>query len=190
MNIARITQSTMSRVQVAWFQWEFLRRNEDYQKNYSDFEGRFREWFRENGNWFAETVESPTPQAKSFFRSEVAPAAQAIMRRWGISEPVNPVSDFDGKTGFRTRPGTNLMVPIFSPPEDQDGRNLRALEPELSPAEKERINRRISILETIESYSSSAKKSQGSKKPEDYRFIEVRIDIAESLESTFQQVRI
>jgi hypothetical protein len=188
MKKAWIIESLLTRVQIAWFQWEFLRRNEDYKKDYAAFESRFREWFRENGNWFVETVESPTPLAKAFFRSEVAPAAKVIMQRWGISEPVNPASNFDVNTGNQTKPGMNPMVPFFSPPEDQDDRDLRALEPELSAAEKERISRAISIIETMDSFSSSAKKPQSSKKREDYRFIEVRIDITESLESTFQRV--
>src|ERR1017187_3797145 len=182
MSKAKNVNKASTDVQIAWFKWEFLRRNEDYQKDDAWFEGRFREWFRENGNWFVTIVESPTPLAKSFFRSEVVPAARMIKQRWGISEPVNPASDFNMKTGNRTKPGTHLILPTFLPPEDQDDRDLRALEPELPPAVKERINSRFAIMERMSLDSTPP------KKPEDYRFIELKIDIAQSLESTLQRV--
>jgi hypothetical protein len=46
MSRAKKTEASSMDFQIEWFKWEFLRRNEDYQKDYAAFEARFRHLWR------------------------------------------------------------------------------------------------------------------------------------------------
>src|ERR1039458_7286231 len=37
---------------IRWYQWEFLRRNPDYKRDYDEFMARFGPWFRKRGFWY------------------------------------------------------------------------------------------------------------------------------------------
>jgi hypothetical protein len=38
--------------QLRWYQWEFLRRNPDYKRDYDELMARFGPWFRKRGFWY------------------------------------------------------------------------------------------------------------------------------------------
>jgi hypothetical protein len=37
---------------IAWYKWEFLRRNPEYRKDYANFIQEFGAWFLEHGAWY------------------------------------------------------------------------------------------------------------------------------------------
>jgi hypothetical protein len=70
-----------------WFQWEFLRRNEEYQRDHARFERQFGGWFKEHGYWWAKTGPAYSHEDLFFLYSVIGPVARNICKRWGISEP-------------------------------------------------------------------------------------------------------
>src|ERR1035437_3835401 len=91
---------TPSDIQIPWFKWEFLRRNEDYQKDFAAFEARFESWFQENGYWWSRKGPPYSRRAWFFFCTQIAPLAKEICKSWGVSGPFDPSWVFD-ETGIR-----------------------------------------------------------------------------------------
>jgi Uncharacterized conserved protein (DUF2285) len=76
---------------VARYKWEFLRRNEEYQRDYAALADQFGEWIQRYGGWNPPGyVKDQSPQAWSYFREQVEPAVWKVAQRWGIRDPVNP----------------------------------------------------------------------------------------------------
>jgi hypothetical protein len=84
---------------IAWYKWEFLRRNPEYRKDYEAFLGEFGSWLREHGYWYDQKVQW-NPVELRFFTEVIAPKAKAICERWQIREPLPPLCKFK-KSGSR-----------------------------------------------------------------------------------------
>jgi hypothetical protein len=150
--VAKRAQSLLGDHRVAWYRWQFLRRNEEYQREYAAFEARFSEWLKENDGWIPRASRNEDPEGFSFFRREVAPAASLIMDRWGTNDPLDPAE------------GERFLYSLKLGKRAEDIKQ-ELLEPELSEEEKQRI-----------------------KTAKELRFIEVRIDIAETLDTILERL--
>jgi hypothetical protein len=139
MNRVKTIADTPAEIQIPWFKWEFLRRNEDYQKDYAAFEARFGVWFRENGYWWSRNGPAYSRQAWFFFCTQVAPAAKGICKRWGVSNPFDPSWVFDA-AGVRSERGSRVSMPFFPSTDDHREWDLEAVDPALFPTEEEQIN--------------------------------------------------
>ena len=62
--------------------WEFLRRNQEFQKDYAALENQFPEWIGEYGGLI-----SPGP---SFYPEHMASAVHEISKRWWVMAPIHP----------------------------------------------------------------------------------------------------
>lgn len=159
------------------YKWEFLRRNEEYQKDYAAFEERFSEWLQRNGGWVPRVSKDEDPEAWAFFRSQVVRPVGQILQRWGISDPVNPAQSFEYPHGSGSE---SMLLLHFSKSSDfttKDDIDTKFLEPELSEEEKERIT--DSLLFPWD---------HAPQNPQELRFIKVRIDIAKTLDSIFERL--
>jgi hypothetical protein len=79
-------QSLMAREtkMIAWYKWEFLRRNAEYLKDHEAFIREFGSWFEKHGYWYDRTIEA-WGQNLRFFEAVIAPKAKAICRKMGNS---------------------------------------------------------------------------------------------------------
>jgi hypothetical protein len=79
---------------IAWYKWEFLRRNVEYRKDYVEFLREFGGWFEKHGYWYDQTVEPWGKENLRFFASVIAPKARIICERWQIRDPLSPTRNF------------------------------------------------------------------------------------------------
>jgi hypothetical protein len=71
------------------YKWEFLRRNQEFQRDYAALANQFPEWIAEHGGLVGS--DSTSDQGKlSFYREYVLPAASKITERWWVIGPVHP----------------------------------------------------------------------------------------------------
>src|SRR5579864_8158149 len=97
-------QLTESRL-IAWYKWEFLRRNHEYLRNYKEFISEFGVWFRQHGYWYDQNIRWK-PSEFRFFAKVIAPRIKIICERWQIREPVPP--SWSGMN-YYSRPG--VLIP-------------------------------------------------------------------------------
>jgi len=96
---------------VAWYKWEFLRRNPEYRKNYDSFIAEFGSWFSEHGYWYDQTTEPWSQGNFRFFASVIAPRAKAICEKWAISDPYSPDWEFTRKGVYFYKPHFEVFLP-------------------------------------------------------------------------------
>ena len=172
---------TPAEIQIPWFQWEFLRRNEDYQKDYAAFEARFGEWFRENGYWWSRRGPTYSRQAWFFFCTQIAPIAKEICKRWGVSDPFDPSWIFD-TAGIRNERGSRVSMPLFTSSDDHQEWDLEAVDPALFPTEEEQIRELLKgVPDTIVEPTRRG--------TNDRRFIRVEIDITKPNKTSIAEVQ-
>jgi len=80
---------------IAWYKWEFLRRNTEYRKDYEEFIQEFGDWFRLHGYWYEHDNEPWGKKNLLFFARVIAPKAKTICERWQIRDPVAPTMTFE-----------------------------------------------------------------------------------------------
>jgi hypothetical protein len=163
-------------LKVSRYKWEFLRRNEEYQKAYAHFFKRFGgAWLNSQGEWAPSTSSEDDPQGWAFFRNEVASEAAKIMERWDITSPVDPSFSFDGSDGG---PFVRPIFFINSMRGAKDSQpNPELLEPPLPEEEKKRI---------LKTYSW--KWDYIPKSAKELQFIDFQIDITDTLETIITNV--
>ena len=182
MSRAKNITETSAEIQIPWFKWEFLRRNEDYQKDYAAFEAQFGAWFRENGYWWSRNGPTYSRQAWFFFCTQVAPAAKGICKRWGVSNPFDPSWVFDA-AGVRSERGSRVSMPFFPSTDDHREWDLEAVDPALFPTEEEQINE---LLKGVPDTIGAEPTWRGMN---DRRFIRVEIDITKPNETSIAEVQ-
>ncbi|MFQ5927810.1 MAG: hypothetical protein ACE5MH_10305, partial [Terriglobia bacterium] len=84
--------------QIRWYQWEFLRRNSRYRRDYDAFMQEFGGWFQAKGFWYDRDI-AYRGENWEFFCKVIAPRAQDICRKWQVSDPFSPDWTFD-KSGL------------------------------------------------------------------------------------------
>lgn len=95
---------------IAWYKWEFLRRNAEYGKDYKEFMREFGGWFRKHGYWYDQT-KIFNREALQFFMEVIAPKAKTICERWQVIDPFSPKWDFEKSGSRRFKQYFVLSVP-------------------------------------------------------------------------------
>ena len=104
--------------QIAWYKWEFLRRNPGYRRDYETFIQEFGSWFGEHGYWYDQTIEPWSTDDFHYFMTVIAPRAKIICQRWEIRDPISPDWKFTQSGLFYYKPGHELMLPTDCRRED------------------------------------------------------------------------
>src|ERR1035438_4108467 len=107
MSTAKNITETSAEIQIPWFKWEFLRRNEDYQKDFAAFETRFGPWFQENGYWWSRKGPPYSRRAWFFFCTQIAPSRRKSVKAGALAAPLIP-------HGYLTRPEFATSVEAVS----------------------------------------------------------------------------
>jgi hypothetical protein len=84
--------------QLRYYQWEFLRRNPDYHRDYESFLGKFGTWFSTRGFWY-EREKSYSDRDYIFYYTSICPALKDICAKWHICQPLPPDWEFDRTRG-------------------------------------------------------------------------------------------
>jgi hypothetical protein len=101
---------------IAWYKWEFLRRNADYHKDYGSFMKEFGAWFRDHGAWHDRRTRYDA-KTLQFLEQTIAPKAKEICERWQIADPCPPEWEFK-KSGFHPVHWFTVCVPTDCSKED------------------------------------------------------------------------
>jgi hypothetical protein len=96
---------------VAWYKWEFLRRNVAYRKDYEEFIREFGGWFRKHGYWYDQTTKPWGANNLRFFAAEIAPKVRVICTKWGIREPFPPEWEFTESGMYSYSPHWSVCLP-------------------------------------------------------------------------------
>ena len=107
----RLQTETARSELIQWYQWEFLRRNQAYRRDYQGFIAEFGNWFRKK--WFFYDREAVYKgKDRTYFFNKVFPCAREICRKWQIGNPFDPDWNFDRKTGFHEyKRGYSVYLP-------------------------------------------------------------------------------
>lgn len=104
---------------VAWFKWEFLRRNPGYGRDYKKFKVKFGEWFRQRGYWYDydRRQDEWSGVDEDYFYDEIAPEIARLCRKWQIGNLFPPSWQFSRKNGTRKVGSRELGPPTGIAPE-------------------------------------------------------------------------
>ena len=98
---------------IRWYQWEFLRRNPDYKRDYDEFMARFGPWFRKRGFWYQlqrGDAKYTSRDLLSYFNN-IWPPIKEICAKWCISDPFPPEWTFDARGYHAYAPGRVVSLP-------------------------------------------------------------------------------
>jgi hypothetical protein len=114
--------------EVAWYKWEFVRRNPAYQADYQKFMRTFGTWFKRKGFWYDQQPwdKTWTKADEEAFYSKIAPVISQLCHKWKIGNLYSPRWRFNRKTGMRRVAGKEDMCPPTAiSPEINWGFDLR-----------------------------------------------------------------
>jgi hypothetical protein len=161
------------RRQIRWYQWEFLRRNPDYKRDYDELMAKFGPWFRKRGFWYqAQRGDAQYTRRESlFYYNKIWPALREICTKWSISDPFPPEWTFD-EFGFHAyAPRRFVSLPTGYKSEDAE------FLWNTGPVELVRDNRRGAFTERFKIQQRSAKESQGKLRAPDSHLLLLRVDV-------------
>jgi hypothetical protein len=167
------------RDRLAWFRWEFIRRNKAYQQEQEAFQAKFGGWFETNGYWWDQHGPIYSEQFWYHFCSEIAPAASLICERWDLTDPLPSSWQFDMES-VRVERGTKILVPTHS---SGDGRrwNLTAVDPALYPDANARFLKATGDIPDVIKPSWNV--------AGDPRVVRIEIDVAEPMQQILAYVQ-
>jgi hypothetical protein len=89
--------------QVAWYKWEFLRRNHEYRADHKQFIDTFGSWFRRRGFWYDHDRREGqwTKADEDHFYDNIAPAIAQLCEKWKIGNLYPPKWKFNRKHARR-----------------------------------------------------------------------------------------
>lgn len=154
-------------LQVRVFQWEFLRRNSEYGRDYENLITRFASWFKANGFWY-ERNKPYSVRDFVYYNNEICPVLKEICRKWQIADPFPPDWMFDSRGLHEYAPGWWAYVPTGETAESAahlwDYPTMQLLpEPDSAGHQVRRLDRK----------SSSVKRERPTDSP---RYFQLRLD--------------
>jgi hypothetical protein len=93
-----------------WYQWEFLRRNEDYRRDVEAFLSEFKEWFAAKGFWYDRTAIYQGADWQ-FFCNVLCPRLSEICKKWQIHDVCSPEWNFSKAGYYDHKPRLAVCVP-------------------------------------------------------------------------------
>lgn len=96
---------------IAWYKWEFLRRNPEYRKDHQGLMREFGSWFRKYGKWYDDTVPPWGPVRLQFFGRVIAPKIKVICEKWQIRDPFSPYWEFTKLGNHYYKRHYDVLVP-------------------------------------------------------------------------------
>jgi hypothetical protein len=161
---------------VAWYKWEFLRRNGEYRKDYQAFVREFGAWFRQHGYWYDQSVVWSREEWK-FFTTAIVPSIQAICERWQVSDPFLPAWEFNKSGTYEYKPSYEVLLPTRSSSDE-----IRDL--------WERL--RHSGQETIADIARQARAAREAlpTMEERLRYLELRLDLSRPLQALLAEAKL
>jgi hypothetical protein len=101
---------------VAWYKWEFLRRNPEYHADYNKFLDTFGPWFEKRCYWYDEETRAATwtKADEDYFYAKIFPTISRLCHKWRIGNLFPPDWRFNRKTGLRRVAGDREMFPPTS----------------------------------------------------------------------------
>lgn len=102
---------------VAWYKWEFLRRNKIYRSDYNKFQRLFGAWFSRKGYWFDRGLRKKwTASDERYFYDRIAPFMFKMCRKWKIGRLLDPRLKFDKRVGTHRLLGSEIEIPTAIEP--------------------------------------------------------------------------
>jgi transcriptional regulator len=152
--------------EIAWFKWEFLRRNHEYQRDYKGLMREFGPWFRKHGYWYDHAVTYAKTEFQ-FLCTVIAPKFKVICTRWEITDPFPPDWQFTTSGTRQYRPYYEALLPTYP------GQSLHGEVWDIA----ESLSRDVLLKQIKE--STKARRSV----PD--RYLALKIDLAKPLSSQF-----
>ena len=105
--------------EVAWYKWEFLRRNPEYQADFKKFIHKFGSWFSRKGYWFDHDRRDAnwTKSDENYFYAKIAPVIARICQKWQTGNLFPPEWQFDKNLETRKIGSRVVGPPTGIPPE-------------------------------------------------------------------------
>jgi hypothetical protein len=161
------------RQKIRWYQWEFLRRNPDYKRDYDELMAKFGPWFRKRGFWYQvqRGHAQYTRHDSLFYYNKIWPALKELSAKWCISDPFPPEWTFD-EFGFHAYvPRRLVSLPTGYTSEDA------AFLWNTGPVELVRGNRRGDFIERFKMRQRAVKESQGKMRVPDSHLLLLQVDV-------------
>jgi hypothetical protein len=175
--------------QVRYYQWEFLRRNTEYQREFDSFMSKFGRWFKAKGFWY-ERNKAYTDHDFIFYYNSICPVLQDICGKWHISQPLPHDWKFDftrGRHYYSSREYVGLPTGYTSEAAAAlwDGGDIEITG--LSGDTSEAFRRPYRIKHKKQKLNT-AKESAVEQSGSDQRYLTVRLDISHSKEDLLRDV--
>jgi hypothetical protein len=99
--------------QVAWYKWEFLRRNAGYRADYRQFVQKFGTWFASRGYWYDydRRQDEWSKADENYFYRNIAPVIGKLCAKWHVGNLFPPKWRFDKRNGIRLKGSRELGPP-------------------------------------------------------------------------------
>ena len=96
---------------IAWYKWEFLRRNANYRREQDAFMRKFGDWFLQHGCWYDQEIEPWGKKNLRFFAQVIAPEAKLICKKWQVRDPYPPDWNFTRSGVHEYKPEWEAYLP-------------------------------------------------------------------------------
>src|SRR5258708_2483375 len=101
---------------IAWYKWEFLRRNSEFRADYSCFTEEFGAWLKAKGFWYdTDRRRHWTVGDQRKFRTRILPSIVELCQRWRVDNLFPPRWQFSKATGLRKLGKRSIFLPTGTP---------------------------------------------------------------------------
>ena len=96
--------------QIKWYQWEFLRRNSGYRRDYNAFQAKYVKWLEAKGYWYEDI--GWQDEDRKFFWEVILPNIRQICLQWQLYDLHPPDWTFDelGRHVLETQGGGRRYI--------------------------------------------------------------------------------
>jgi len=121
----QIGSSYTAQQEVAWYRWEFVRRNPKFCADYNEFVGSFGAWLKLKGAWgsFGTPGANWSKSDKKYFRTQIEPVLDELCRKWRVFDLYPPALDMEEVFEGHHR---ELFLPTWLPADERENsRSIR-----------------------------------------------------------------